>query len=65
MQFEGKDEMTAKLQEFAGMQKQLQQLQAQLQQAQMAQLQQAQVNQPRQGTGELVAVPINETEGTI
>ena len=36
MQFEGKDEMTAKLQEFAGMQKQLQQLQAQLQQAQMA-----------------------------
>ena len=65
MQFEGKDEMTAKLQEFAGMQKQLQQLQAQLQQAQMAQLQQAQVNHPRQGTDELVAVPINETEGTI
>ena len=64
MQFEGKDEMMAKLQEFAGMQKQMQQLQAQLQQAQMAQQQQLQQPQT-QGTGELVAVPINETEGIV
>lgn len=66
MQFEGKDEMVAKLSEYSQMQKQMQQMQTALKQMQAAQMQQAQPmhGQADGGAGQnLVAVPKEELGG--
>lgn len=62
MQFEGKDEMVARLSEYSQMQKQMQQMQAALQQQQAAIQAQAGAQQAQNGQN-LVAIPKNAIGG--
>lgn len=64
MQFEGKDEMVAKLSEFSQMQKQMQQMQAAMQQQQAAMQAQTGAQQVQNGQN-LVAIPKNALGGAV